>query len=59
MLIKWDVTFMVGVPFIDEQHHKLVDLTNQLNDAMKEGKGQSVLGTILKEMVDYARYHFA
>lgn len=59
MLIKWDATLMVGVPSIDGQHRKLVDLINQLNEAMKRGQGHAALGDILKEMVDYTRYHFA
>jgi hemerythrin-like metal-binding protein len=50
--------FSVGVNEIDNQHKKLIDLINQLNDAMHAGKGAEILGKVLSELVNYTVYHF-
>jgi len=57
-LLTWSSVFSVGVKDIDDQHKKLVDLANQLNDAMRAGHGKDVLGKVLNELVDYTVYHF-
>jgi hemerythrin-like metal-binding protein len=43
---------------IDDQHKKLIELVNQLNDAMHAGKGREALGVVLGELVKYTVYHF-
>jgi len=57
-LITWSSMFSVGVGEIDNQHKKLIDLINQLNDAMQAGKSTDVLGKVLAELVNYTVYHF-
>ena len=51
-LITWSSMFSVGVAEIDNQHKKLVELINQLNDAMHAGKGADVMGKVLSELVN-------
>src|ERR1700690_1304177 len=34
------------------------DLINQLNEAMKVGKGKDVMGKVLTSLIDYTKYHF-
>jgi hemerythrin len=58
-LITWNDSYSVKVKQFDEQHKKLIDLINQLHDAMKVGKGGQVLGDILKALIDYTGNHFA
>lgn len=58
-LITWASMLSVGVKEIDEQHKKLVELINQLNDAMLAGKGREALGRILGELASYTQYHFS
>lgn len=57
-LITWSNMFSVGVTQIDDQHKKLVEMANQLNDAMRAGHGKEALGKILGELVNYTVYHF-
>lgn len=57
-LLNWSAAFCVGVNEIDDQHKKLVDMANRLNDAMQKGQGKEALGKILNELVDYTVYHF-
>jgi hemerythrin-like metal-binding protein len=58
-LITWSSVLSVGVSEIDDQHKRLVELANQLNDAMRAGLGRDYLGGTLSELVRYTQYHFA
>jgi len=57
-LINWDNSLSVNVSKVDTQHQKLIQLINNLNDAMKQGKGKDVVGNILNELVNYTKVHF-
>jgi hemerythrin-like metal-binding domain len=58
-LMAWTEEFRIGIERVDEQHRHLVDLINQLYEAMREGKGSLKLGGIIKELVDYSVEHFS
>jgi len=58
-LMEWNSDFVLGLKEIDTQHHKLVDLVNKLNEAMKAGKGKEILGQIFEELKEYTVHHFA
>ena len=58
-LLAWSDRLSVNIAEIDKQHHKLVDMINELHDAMKSGKAENVLMRIVKEMKEYAATHFA
>ncbi|MBP7461269.1 MAG: hemerythrin family protein [Candidatus Delongbacteria bacterium] len=58
-LIEWNESLSVKIQEIDLQHQKLIALINDLNDAMHQGKGKDVLGTIIREMITYTKTHFA
>jgi hemerythrin len=57
-LINWESSFSVNVAEIDAQHQKIVGFINDLNDAMKQGKGKDALGSILNELINYTATHF-
>ena len=57
-LIQWNDSFSVNVVEIDQQHQKLVAMINDLNDAMRQGKGKDVLGKIVNGLIVYAESHF-
>jgi len=57
-VITWNDSLSVKVPEIDEQHKKLVNILNQLNDAMLKRAGQQALGTLLNELINYTVTHF-
>lgn len=58
-LITWSDSLSVKVKQFDDQHKKLVDMVNQLFDAMKTGKGNQVMADILKQLIAYTQTHFA
>lgn len=61
--IKWDPKFEIGIPVIDEQHKKLVELCNNSYQALIKQRTsgstweQSLSGT-LHECVEYVQTHF-
>ncbi|MGV0952231.1 MAG: bacteriohemerythrin, partial [Azonexus sp.] len=57
-LITWNDSYSVKIREIDRQHLKLVQIINDLNDAMQEGKANDVLAKILRELVSYTKTHF-
>ena len=57
-LIQWNAGLSVGIVEIDRQHQRLVEMINDLNDAMKQGKGKDVLGKIINGLTNYTGTHF-
>lgn len=57
-LITWNDNLSVNVAIIDSQHKKLVDMINELNDAMRQAKGSAVIGPIINGLVLYTQTHF-
>lgn len=57
-LFEWDDKFEVGIPAVDEQHRKLVELINQLFVALGEGKVEAIMGGVLEELFEYTVNHF-
>jgi hemerythrin-like metal-binding protein len=56
--MAWNDDLKVNVGLVDKQHMKLVQLLNNLHDAMKLGKGKEALGKTFSELLDYTVYHF-
>lgn len=57
--LTWSDKYSVNIREIDEQHQKLMRMINDLDAAMREGRGKQVLGKILNDLVHYAASHFA
>ena len=57
-LMQWTDDLSVGFKTIDSQHKRLVEMINELYDAMIEIRGQEALRTIVNGMVEYAAIHF-
>lgn len=52
--IQWTDEFSVRVKEIDEQHKKLINLFNKLNDANERGEGSNILSYVFFELVNYS-----
>lgn len=60
VLFAWDASkYSVGIREIDGQHKVLVDMLNELYDAMQSGKSNDILGSIVLKLVNYTKTHFA
>ncbi len=60
-LIPWENKFELGISEIDEQHKKMLQIINKLYDMFDGIKNESQIeiDKIIKEMAEYALYHFA
>ncbi|MBN2081300.1 hemerythrin family protein [bacterium] len=57
--VEWDDSLSVGVPFIDEQHKRLIEIINKLDTACKKGQAREVVGQLIHGLGEYAIYHFS
>jgi hemerythrin len=57
-LIDWDESFSVKVSEIDGEHRKIIDMINELHEAMLRKQGREVLTRIIEGLVAYAATHF-
>jgi hemerythrin len=57
--IDWSDELSVGIEEIDEQHKVLLRLINQMHTAIHKRHGSEAVSTILAELIEYTRIHFA
>jgi len=57
-LIQWNDHLSVGIGSIDEQHKKLINMINGLNDALSEGQVDEILVKIFDGLTVYTIKHF-
>jgi hemerythrin len=57
--VEWSDALSVGIEEIDEQHKVLVDLVNKMHEAIHQRHGSEVVNSILSDLADYTRIHFA
>jgi len=56
---EWKNDYRVGIAEIDDQHKVLVGFLNESYEAMRAGKGKDTLDSVLKNLVQYTKIHFA
>lgn len=57
--IEWSNELSVGIEEIDAQHKVLVELLNQIHEAIQQRKGVEATGQIIERLGEYTRIHFA
>ncbi len=56
--MEWKSDYSVGVARLDAQHRRLFDYFNELEGAMRKGRGREVIGEVLSKLASYTREHF-
>ena len=56
-MMDWDARFSVGIAQFDRDHHVIIDLINELFDAVQAGRGQEALGQTLNRLLNYTKTH--
>jgi hemerythrin len=56
---EWSDEFSIGIEEINQEHRRLLDLLNELHDAVDAGSAREVLGKVLDELMRYVVYHFS
>ncbi len=54
----WTEQLNVGIEVIDQQHRRIVEYINQLDDARSHGYSRNDIGNLINELVDYTISHF-
>ena len=57
-IFPWNDNFNTGLPKIDEQHHRLVELLNLLASHVAYQSELPALNEVIDQLADYAVYHF-
>ncbi len=58
-LFPWSDRYLLGIASIDEQHVRLVEVLNNLHDAMRARQGAAALEAQLEALLRYTIDHFA
>jgi hemerythrin len=54
----WTPQLCIGIDVIDQQHRRIVEYINQLDDARTNGHSREEIGFLINELVDYTISHF-
>lgn len=54
----WTEQLNVGIEVIDQQHRRIVEYINQLDDARSNGMSNDEVSWLLNDLVDYTISHF-
>ncbi|MCB1776795.1 MAG: hemerythrin family protein [Candidatus Competibacteraceae bacterium] len=57
--IEWSSALSMGIEEIDAQHKVLVDLLNEVHEAIQQRHGMEVIDKIIERLDEYTRIHFA
>jgi hemerythrin len=57
--IEWSNALSVGVKEIDDQHKRLIEMLNELNNAIHGGWGKEARKDVIDRLIEYTRVHFA
>lgn len=58
-LVDWSAKLELGIPSVDGQHQRLVEILNTLDESKRRGQGSRVMGDLLQQLIDYTVEHFA
>ncbi len=56
--MEWKDSFSTGIKKVDDEHKVLVGMIDRLEKAMERGEAEEVLGPVLRNLVEYVRFHF-
>ncbi len=56
-MIKWQESFNTNIKSIDDQHKKLVDILNKMDQSKYDEKG--IILETFYELFEYVKYHFS
>lgn len=57
--IEWSADLDLGIPSLDRDHRRLVDLANAFFAAAESGRDKAALNGLMIEIIDLTRDHFA
>lgn len=58
-IIEWSESLSVGIQKVDEQHKMLIQMMDQLDQAIRSSQSSEVIEDVLTNLFNYAQQHFA
>jgi hemerythrin len=58
-VVAWDSALHLGFADIDDQHHRLIDLINEFDDAVRADPAGTVPASVIHDLLHYAIHHFS
>jgi hemerythrin len=59
LLFPWSEIYSVKIGIVDTQHKNLVNILNELHQAMLGAQGKDKVGQVLLNLIKYSQVHFA
>ncbi|SET34507.1 hemerythrin-like metal-binding domain protein [Natronincola peptidivorans] len=56
--LEWSEEYSVGIASIDEEHLRLINLINNVNEAIRKGESKTILVNTFDQLIDYSLQHF-
>jgi len=56
--VEWNESYSVKIAEIDQQHRQLLNIINNLHEAMRAGGARDKIAPVVNELVSYTRFHF-
>ena len=56
--VTWKEFYSVGNSAIDDQHKRILDIINDLHEAIESGDEMNTMNSLLGRMIDYTNTHF-
>jgi hemerythrin-like metal-binding protein len=57
-ICEWNNDYTVGIAELDNHHHRLFEILNELFTLMSEGSEDRPIIRVIEELLDYTHYHF-
>ena len=58
VFVEWSDELSVNVPKLDEQHKMLIQMINELQNAMVQNKSNEIMAKTIRKLVLYTQTHF-
>ena len=56
--LQWTDSYSTGLAEVDDDHHRLLEIINRIDAAISDGSGEDVVGSVLKEALEYSEHHY-
>ena len=57
-IIKWRESYNTGIPQIDKEHEKIIELVNSMFIVIRDKAGKEMVLNTLEQTLSYTEYHF-
>ena len=58
LLISWNRELSIGIPEMDEQHKRWINIINELHESLMNSLGTNALAKTFQDVIEYTAYHF-